>query len=52
MNLVMCESLKVIRGHEMWLRLGTVWQDYSLPEEMAVEVTGKSADSVAMEIPG
>lgn len=45
-------SLKVIRGHEMWIRLGTVWQEYSLPEEMAVEVIGKSADSVAMEIPG
>ena len=32
--------------------LGNVWQDYSLPEEMAVEIIGKSADFVAMEIPG
>lgn len=45
-------SSKVIRGHEMWLRLGTVWKEYSLSEEMAVEVIGKSADADAMEIPG
>ena len=45
-------SFKVIRSHEMWLKLGTVWQEYSLSEEMAVGVIGKSADAVTMEIPG